>query len=284
MVFSFVVNLLFQVSASGFGIYDWPRSLADEMRALVWSLSEGAPIYGVIVFVHHAGHYLRQYEASAAKAADLNAQLAQAQLQNLKMQLQPHFLFNSLHSVSELIHTDPHAAERMVVRLSQLLRSALASSSTLEVPLEHEIEITRLYLDIEKMRFEERLAVEMQVSESLSKALVPSFILQPLVENSIKHGIRARPGAGYIRVEACLDGGYLVLTVRDNGTEFLTMAGPVVEGVGLRTTRARLEKLYGSKQDFRLIKRPQCTEAVIRLPFRLEGGVSRHEHAASTGG
>ena len=269
VAFSVTAYLIWQVAMYFAGAQDWAPTLTAELQRLAWGLSDGGPLYWVIVFVHNAGHYYRRYEISTAKAADLNAQLAQAQLQSLKMQLHPHFLFNALHSISELIHADPGAAERMVVALSHLLRSSLANSSALEVPLEHELELTGLYLDIEKMRFDDRLSVSWRVAEETQGALVPNLILQPLVENAIKHGISRRPGRGEIAVEAAKKGGLLVITIRDNGAGFDSQKHPRAEGVGLTTTRARLEKLCGVGQSFHFVLRPNGTEAVIRLPFRV---------------
>ena len=126
----------------------------------------------------------------------------------------------------------------------------------LEVPLKRELEMTRLYLNIEKMRFDDRLAIDINVAEETEDALVPNLILQPLVENAIKHGISHRPGLGCIAVETIRNGGSLVITIRDNGAGFNTEKGPLVEGVGLTTTRARLDKLYGAGQSFHFVRRP----------------------------
>jgi hypothetical protein len=282
VVFSVTTYLIWQIAMYSSGTYHPEPGFASELRLLAWGVSDGGPLYWLIVFVHNAGYYYKRYEHSAAKAADLNAQLAQAQLQSLKMQLHPHFLFNALHSISELIHVDPLAAERMVVALSHLLRSSLASSSMMEVPLERELELTRLYLDIEKMRFDDRLVIEINISEETHGAMVPNLILQPLVENAIKHGISRRPGQGRIAVETARSGGSLVLTIRDNGVGFDTEKGPVLEGVGLTTTRARLEKLYGTRQSFHFVRRPGGTEAMIRVPFRIERvGVANDQPVAS---
>jgi hypothetical protein len=282
VAFSVAAYLIWQVAMYVAGAQEWPPSLTAELQKLAWGLSDGGPLYWVVVFVHNAGHYYRRYEISTAKAADLNAQLAQAQLQSLKMQLHPHFLFNALHSISELIHVDPAAAERMIIGLSNLLRSSLASSSELEVPLERELELTGLYLAIEKMRFDDRLSVDWRIAEETKEALVPNLILQPLVENAIKHGISCRPGSGHIALEAVRNGGLLVITIRDNGAGFDSAKRPIVEGIGLTTTRARLEKLYGAKQSFHFVLRPGGTEAVMRLPFRTAlRGVTYDEHLAS---
>lgn len=281
IAFSVTTYLIWQVCMKTIGLYEWESGMMAELRAVVWNISDGGPLYWVVIFVHNAGYYYKRYEISAAKAADLNAQLAQAQLQSLKMQIHPHFLFNALHSISELIHADPNAAERMVVALSRLLRSSLANSSMLEVPLKRELEMTRLYLNIEKMRFDDRLAIDINVAEETEDALVPNLILQPLVENAIKHGISHRPGLGCIAVETIRNGGSLVITIRDNGAGFNTEKGPLVEGVGLTTTRARLDKLYGAGQSFHFVRRPGGTEAVIRLPFKVAAMEARHDEYAA---
>ena len=169
----------------------------------------------------------------------------------------------------------------MVVALSKLLRSSLANSSLLEVPLERELELTKLYLDIEKMRFDDRLEVDIEVEDETLGASVPNLILQPLVENAIKHGISRRPGKGRIGVHAARSGGTLVITISDNGVGINTEKRPIVEGVGLTTTRARLEKLYGTRQSFHFIRKPVGTEAVMRLPFKTESkGLLDDEHVA----
>ena len=282
VAFSMVIYSIWQVLADVTGWRRMEPSFAAELRALTWSISDGAPLYWVVVFVHNASYYYKRYEVSAAKAAELNAQLAQAQLHSLRMQIHPHFLFNSLHSISELIHGDPVAAERMIVALADLLRNSLANSSLLEVPLERELELTQLYLDIEKMRFDDRLLVEILVADGAHGALVPNLILQPLVENAIKHGICRNPGVGRIAVQASRDGGRLVIVISDNGAGFDWEKKPIVEGIGLKTTRSRLEKLYGAAQSFHFIRRAGITEAVIRLPFRVEvAGKENNEYHAS---
>lgn len=237
--------------------------------AMDWGLDFGVLLYWIIVLLHYAVDYYRRYEAGLVAAADLNSQLAHAQLQALKMQLHPHFLFNTLHAISELVYEDPSAAERMIVGLSQLLRLSLETSD-IEVPLSQEMRFVELYLDIERTRFETRLVVDLEIEDRLKEALVPHLILQPLVENAIKHGIAHRSDGGRILLKATVDQDALVLSVSDNGSGLPANAnGNYREGIGLGTTRSRLEKLYGASQSLYLFRHAAGVDVVIRLPLKL---------------
>lgn len=268
--YSFFASLIWDFANSRGAFYKGQFSLPKLFTSMDWGLDFAVLLYWIIVLLHYAVDYYGRYQAGLVEAADLNAQLARAQLQALKMQLHPHFLFNTLHAISELIHEDPSGAERMVVGLSQLLRLSLETSADIEVPLQQELRFVELYLDIERTRFETRLQVHMDIENGLRDALVPNLILQPLVENSIKHGIANRRDGGEIVLSALLDNGTLVLTVRDNGTGLATHGnGTYHEGVGLGTTRARLEKLYGRNQSLYFIRRPNAgAEVSIRLPLK----------------
>src|SRR6516165_6631253 len=171
----------------------------------------------LIVIAVHALLYYQNFRASELAQSSLKTQLAQAQLHALKMQLHPHFLFNTLHSISALVHEDPEAADRMIARLSELLRLSLDSAYVQQVPLCQELHFLDLYLAIEKMRFEERLEVAFEIEPECTEALVPNMILQPLVENAIRHGISRRERAGKIWISAARQEGRLELRVRDNG-------------------------------------------------------------------
>lgn len=253
------------------------------IRSISWGLMDAGPLYWLIVLVHYASDYYRRYQRTLVQTADLNAQLAHAQLQSLKMQLHPHFLFNTLHAISELIHEDPSAAERMIIGLSQLLRLSLETSSAVEVPLYQELRFTQLYLDIEKMRFDDRLEIQIEIDPEVRDAMVPNLILQPLVENAIKHGISRRPGRGQIQLTARKDQSSLVISIRDNGGGLDHRKGPPREGIGLSTTRARLVKLYGTQQSFHFVKRPQeGAEAVLRLPLKSEITKGDQEYVESS--
>jgi len=180
-----------------------------------------------------------------AAAAELDAQLADARLNALRAQLNPHFLFNTLNGISTLVEEDPPGARRMIARLSDLLRHTLSEGDEQEIQLARELEMLRLYLDIMEVRFQGKLEVSIESERSLDDALVPNLVLQPLVENAFRHGLALIQTVGRVAVRAERDNGDLVLTVRDNGRG---PAKEMREGVGLTNTRARLSQLYGERQ------------------------------------
>ena len=208
-------------------------------------------IYWVIVAVSHAFDYYRRYRERELRASALEKHLAQAKLRALQMQLNPHFLFNTLHSISSLMHKDVEAADKMIARLSDLLRAALAGADTQEVTLQKELELLQLYLSIEQIRFGSRLTVKLDIAPDTLAAQVPNLVLQPLVENAIRHGIEPRARPGCIELQAHRLDGALALVVSDNGAG-LGENGRIKEGVGLSNTRARLQELYGSAYRFEL--------------------------------
>ena len=243
----------------------------------------GSLLFAVVVGVEHALGYYQRYQAGLTRSPHLQTQLVQAQLQALKMQLHPHFLFNTLHSITALVHEDPDMAERTIARLSELLRLFLANSTIHEAPLSEELRILDLYLEIEKARFEERLRVLYDVPDVLRDAMVPSLVLQPLVENSIRHGVGRRSEPGWIAIAAERYSDTLVLRVTDNGAgfeetgkpgprgkEFREGPQPVPgQGMGLAITRGRLESLYGAHQSLVVRNLPAGgVEARITMPFR----------------
>jgi two-component system LytT family sensor kinase len=179
-----------------------------------------------------------------AEAAELHAQLADARLNALRTQLNPHFLFNTLNAISTLAEEDPRGVRRMIARLSDLLRHTLEGDEQ-EIPLARELEMLRRYLDIMEVRFQDKLEVSIETEPSLDDALVPNLVLQPLVENAFRHGLALMQTVGRVAVRVVRDDGDLVLTVRDNGRG---PTNPVHEGVGLTNTRARLTQLYGERQ------------------------------------
>jgi LytS/YehU family sensor histidine kinase len=225
--------------------------------------------YFVIVGVSHAVEYYRRYQERERLAAQLEAQLSRAQLQALKMQLHPHFLFNTLNTISALIHRDPRAADQMVARLGDLLRLTLDNHGIEEVSLKEEIEFLEKYLEIERTRFHDRLSVRLEVAPDSLDARLPTLLLQPLVENAIKHGISARPGAGLIEISAHRENGSLMLAVRDDGTGLpADWEACTSLGVGLANTRARLAQLYGARHTFTLANVPGGgLEVAIVIPF-----------------
>jgi sensor histidine kinase YesM len=222
--------------------------------------------YSLFVAVVHLMASQQRVRESALHAALLQSQLSTARLETLKAQLHPHFLFNTLHTISELIHIDPKAADAMVIRLGKLLRLSLEYTNEAEVPLEREIEVLRAYLDLHRMRHGDRLTATIDIDPALRRSLVPPMILQPLVENSLRHGINKRSASGAIAISAERVDDRLRLSVRDNG---VGLPEHVVEGVGLSNTRTRLGQLYHDHHSFVLASNPGGgTEAIIELPLR----------------
>jgi len=188
------------------------------------------------------------------------------------MQLNPHFLFNTLHAVSALVERDPSGVRRMIARLSTLLRHTLDSGTAQEVPLGDELQFLRDYLDIQQVRFQGRLEVVEDVASGLLDALVPNLILQPLVENAIEHGVSEMEEGGHIEIAARREGDDLVLSVRDNGPG-MDQEIPLREnGVGLRNTRERLEGMYGDAGSL-LLEAAEAggLQAVVTLPYHTGG-------------
>lgn len=202
--------------------------------------------YAAVVAVASTLDYQRRLRERELRAVQLESDLAQAQVQAIKMQVQPHFLFNTLHAINVLIHQEPATASRMVTQLGDLLRHTLTRATVTEVPLRSELEILTLYFEIERVRFRDRLAVTFDVAPDTLDALVPDLVLQPLAENAIKHGIAQMMEPGTVVVRARRAGDRLVLEIQDSGVGPL-MAERSHERIGLTTVRARLERLYGER-------------------------------------
>ena len=234
--------------------------------------------YITIVLVAHALLYYGRYREKELRAAHLEAQLAKVRLQALKSQLQPHFLFNTMHSISALMFTDVRAADRMMSLLSDLLRISLETAGTQITTLSRELECVNCYLDIEKIRFEERLNTIVEIAPETLDAQVPHLLLQPLVDNAVKHGISKLSAGGEIRITAKVNDNELQLEVKDNGPGMRHAETRGTNGLGLRNTRERLESLYGKNQTLELVCPPQGGVTVrVRVPFRLQHGESRME-------
>jgi two-component sensor histidine kinase len=260
--------------SSPFRDFSWERWF----RSIEYTADTGALLYWVLILVEHAYVFYKRYQTSVVNASQLQTQLVRAQLQALKMQLHPHFLFNALHTVTELVHEDPEEAERTIARLSELLRLFLANSTIHEVALGEELRILNLYLEIERTRFEDRMQVHMDVPQDLFEAMVPSLVLQPLVENAIHHGIGRQSGPGWIAVAAEKYSDTVVLRVMDNGAG---MQSNAPEGMGLSITRGRLLSLYGPRQSLVLRNLPTGgAEARITLPFRISSPLSENNSDA----
>jgi signal transduction histidine kinase len=211
---------------------------------------QGLTIYWTTLVVAHALYYYRGLRKGEAQTARLTAQLAQAQLQALKMQIHPHFLFNTLNSIAALLHKDVEAADRMIARLGDFLRLTLKSSDTQTVDFEQELEFLKCYLEIERIRFQDRLTVEMDIDSQALKAMVPNLILQPIVENAVKHGVARQTYPGHIIIRARREGERLIVTVEDNGAGLKVKSNGA--GIGISNTRARLEQVYGTDFSFQI--------------------------------
>ncbi len=222
--------------------------LADPLLALSrLQFLDELIIYLAVLATGFARDYFLRYREREAMAAHLEAQLSEARLSALRMQLNPHFMFNTLHAISALVERDPGRVRSIVARLSKLLRRVLDDKTGQETELREEVRFLRDYLDIQNVRFEGRLEVEEHIADETLQALVPTLILQPLVENAVEHGTMRveRDGVGRIRVIARREGGSLVLEVYDNGPGLGDNGSRPAGGVGLNNTRARLEALYG---------------------------------------
>jgi two-component system LytT family sensor kinase len=249
----------------------------------IWFLS-----YWVIVAVRQAVYNYSRFREREVRTSVLEAKLAQAQLEMLKMQLHPHFLFNTLHAISTLIHKDPDAADEMVAQLSDLLRMTLATIGIQEVTLQQELEFLARYLEIQKTRFQDRLEVLLDIPAETLDVRVPNQVLQPIVENAIRHGIDARSGQGLIEIRARATDHMLELTVRDDGPGLRAEVKLDVQqdnapregrGIGLANTRARLRELYGPASTLHLGNHPDGGAIVtLSLPLR-RVGPSANEHS-----
>lgn len=256
-------------------LLDLPRESIDamvaNMRVAFWLVVLTALWkYWVIIGLWYAFDYYKRYRERQALASQLEVRLATSQLQALRMQLQPHFLFNTLHSVSMLNLTDANAANRVLVKLSELLRITLDSNSSQEVPLGKEIDFLDRYLEIERIRFQDRLDVRFSLDADVQDALVPNLALQPLVENAIRHGISKSSSAGRIEVRARSSDGRLVLEVSDDGPGLpADWNAERDSGLGLNNTRERLERLYGADQRLEFESSPGAGLTVrISIPLR----------------
>jgi len=230
-------------------------------------------VYLAVFAAALARDYFLRYQARLkettqlqAQAAKLEAQLADARLTALRSQLNPHFLFNTLNAISSLVERDPRGVRKMIARLGELLRHTLEETESQEIALERELELLRRYLDIMEVRFQGKLEATVSADDDVKRALVPNLILQPLVENALKHGVSASDGRGRVEVSAVRSNDQVVMTVRDHGP------GPgnaeKDNGVGLSNTVERLDQLYKSKQRFSLLPAPDGgTIAEIRLPY-----------------
>ena len=224
-------------------------------------------IFWGIVGVAHGWLYYRDVQAKELRTSQLETLLAHTRLQMLGMQLQPHFLFNTLNTIAELVHERPEAAERMIAGLSHLLRETLHAGLVERVPIEQELALLDRYIEIQRARFGDRLTVHIVVDPAANDALVPSLLLQPLVENSIKHGVGSRAGAGHVAIVISRIGGTLAIEIRDDGRGL--GAAPVTEGIGLGNCRSRLQALCGEGNYRLAIANRHGGGAVVRIELPL---------------
>jgi sensor histidine kinase YesM len=228
--------------------------------------------YAMIAFLGHMMLSYYELRARELRSAQLEGKLAKAQLSMLKMQLQPHFLFNTLNAVSALTHDNPEAAEDMLVRLSDLLRRTLDNDAEQEVPLRAELEFLGQYLEIEQVRFADRLKVNLEPATETLDALVPNMFLQPLVENALRHGIGRKAQGGSLEMRSWRDADDLMVSVSDTGPGFPVGGGASVsEGIGLSNTRSRLQHLHPGKHRISFSNAPGGGAVVtLRIPFRTQ--------------
>ncbi|MFT3765062.1 MAG: histidine kinase [Minicystis sp.] len=248
----------------------WYDSQPSFGSVLVTSIDHNLLLYWMFVGVAHARYFARSSRERALHASRLEAQLTQARLTVLEAQLHPHFLFNTLHSLAELVHRDVEAAERVIVGLSEILRKTLDGGTAHEVPLRDELELLAPYLEIEQVRFGDRLSVDWDIDPAALDARVPHWILQPLVENALRHGLGQRAAPGRLHITARAAGRRLEIEVRDNGAG-LPAGWEARRGVGLANTRARLRELHGDDQRFALAP-AKDGGAVATIDIPLERG------------
>ncbi len=230
--------------------------------------------YWAVVGLSHALDFHRESQEQRLAAAQLGTRLAEARLQSLQSQLHPHFLFNTLHTISALMHRDTEAADAMLARLSDLLRLSLDRISTQQVTLKEEMDFLQKYIEIERTRFGDRLEVRIDIEPETLDASVPNLLLQPLVENAIRHGIAQKVGGGLLEIKAAREENDLCLLVRDTGPGLSAATLSALNtGVGLSNTRSRLEELFPDRHLFEFQEPPEGGLAVrIRIPFVVHPG------------
>jgi two-component system, LytTR family, sensor kinase len=269
--------LVHVVHESGYVILERVSGLEDDLPPLSQSLllfvtkrsAFNLLVYSGIVAAAHALALHRRYRERERVTLQLETKLARAQLEALKIQLQPHFLFNTLNTISALLHRDAEAADRVLSRLGDLLRLSLQHSGRQEVMLRQELEFLERYLEIQQTRFQDRLTVRFDADPEVLDALVPTLVLQPLVENAVRHAIEPRAGPGHLSIRARRHDGRLSLEVADDGPGLVpaTLSG---SGIGLANTRARLEQLYGKAHCFSLTNAPTGGLVVtLEIPYRV---------------
>jgi two-component system LytT family sensor kinase len=251
--------LLIAVSAAKIVVFEPVRGFVGARQlgltgALVGGLITELVAFGATAAAIHALEFYRRYRERELQAQQLQARLTDAQLRALRAQLNPHFLFNTLNAVTTLLHRDPHRADAMLTRLGELLRLTLRADPEHEIPLTEEVALLERYLDIMRMRFPDRVTVRTSVHADVEQTLVPSFVLQPLVENAFEHGVARTTGPATIDVEAApsTDDRFVILRVRDDGPGLSERTNGNGTGVGIANTRQRLAEMYGAESTLEL--------------------------------
>ena len=254
------------ITAEGRPFNWWVQVRRSALQNFDWEMMT----YWAIVGVSHAVLYYRESRERALRAAQLETRLVEAQLQRLQQQLHPHFLFNTLHAISTLMHRDVEAADRTLMRLSDLLRLTLDNLGQQEITLKAELDFVAKYLQIEQTRFTDRLVTRFDIQPEALDALVPNMLLQPLVENAIKHGIARKEGPGHIDITARRDADKLWMEVRDDGVGLTETALVALQkGIGVSTTRARLQHLFGAEYRFEFHRQADGLAVVVVIPWRV---------------
>jgi two-component system, LytTR family, sensor kinase len=269
---SLLVSVLVEASYTAIVRYQHPGKhltyVARVEHYLSSDLVTDVAIFWLVFALYRAVGYYQRFREREQMASRLEAQLVQARLQALQMQLNPHFLFNTLNCVSSLMRSDPDAADEMLERLSSLLRITLAKEQAQKVPLQEEMDVIQLYVSIQQLRFGDRVRHSIDVAPEAWDALVPTMILQPIVENAYVHGISKSLGEGMIAIKASIQGDTLCVSVRNTGS--LNHA-PKKPGVGIANVKTRLQLHYGSRQSFTLQEgAPGDVTAIFLLPLEID--------------
>lgn len=270
-LFAGIGTLLVTLFRIWLGVAAGNQSTQAQIGAFASSFAGGLLLYSLIAFSYQALAYHRVVRERDALATQLRADLAEARLANMEGRLHPHFLFNTLNSIAALVREDPRAAETMVEQLSDLLRASLNAHPMREVSLQEELQLTEQYLAIQTARFQERLSTSINATTEARRALVPQLLLQPLVENAVRHGIASRESGGSLRVTAAVNRQDLIMTVEDDGVGMGNApAEQTGSGLGLTSVRSRLAHLYGTRQTFDITDcTPSGTRVTIALPYRV---------------
>jgi sensor histidine kinase YesM len=269
-VISFIHSIIGSVIRIAVGINVFGDLLSASIAAFYLNVGRNYLTYGMIAAVYQAVAYHRTIRDRDREAARLAVDLAEAKLSTLENRLRPHFLFNTLNAIAALVREDPAGAEAMIGQLSDLLRASLRTDARSQIRLEHELHLVRQYLAIQQVRFQDRLHVTVDASDAARAAYVPQLILQPLVENAVRHGIAPREAGGSVWVYADQPDGRLRLTVEDDGVGIGN--GPPANagsGIGLEGLKSRLAHLYGPDQRVDIVERqPSGTRVIIDIPYR----------------